>query len=299
MNYLYEAIQPTRLYIKQCPHCGLKYFGKTTNNKIEKYPGSGKVWSRHLKKHRVKPVHLWSSDWYYDTSITRFALKFSRINKIVESKFWANIKDETGLDGGDPGPEGNVKHSNTLNSLKWKETTGKQKSSKQSQTLNDTIWKDTIGKEKSKNQSNTLNDDAWKDTIGKEKIQKYRSTVNDEHWKDTIGREKISKFNETLSGDKLIKRNNNISKTRNDETWKETIGKEAAKKCSDTKQSSLWKETTGVSFANEARRRQNDEEWKRVNFKCCNFCGKNSISPGNYSRWHGKNCKSYDSQSML
>lgn len=99
MDYLYETIQPTRLYIKQCPHCELKYFGKSTTQNIEKYPGSGKVWTRHLKKHKVKPVHLWSSDWYYDTSIIRFALKFSRINKIVESKKWANLKDENGIDG--------------------------------------------------------------------------------------------------------------------------------------------------------------------------------------------------------
>jgi hypothetical protein len=100
MNYLYEAIKPTRLYIKQCPHCGLKYFGKHSGQDIEKYPGGGKYWSRHLKKHEVEPVHLWNSDWYYDTSISRFALKFSHINKIVESDIWANLKLENGLDGG-------------------------------------------------------------------------------------------------------------------------------------------------------------------------------------------------------
>jgi hypothetical protein len=45
-------------------------------------------------------MHLWNSDWYYDTSISRFALKFSHINKIVESKRWANLKEENGLEGG-------------------------------------------------------------------------------------------------------------------------------------------------------------------------------------------------------
>lgn len=100
MTYLYEALkEPTRLYIKQCPHCGLKYFGKTVSQNIEKYPGSGKKWKRHLKKHDVQPLHLWNSDWYYDTSIKRFALKFSRINKIVESKIWANLVEEDGIDG--------------------------------------------------------------------------------------------------------------------------------------------------------------------------------------------------------
>lgn len=100
MNYLLETIEPTRLYIKKCSHCGLKYFGKTKSQNIEKYTGSGSKWNNHLKKHDAKSIHLWNSDWYYDTSITRFALKFSKINKIVESNEWANLKNEDGLDGG-------------------------------------------------------------------------------------------------------------------------------------------------------------------------------------------------------
>lgn len=100
MNYLYEAIEPTRLYIKQCSHCNLKYFGKTKTKYIESYPGSGEYWSTHLEKHKSESIHLWNSDWYHDTSISRFALKFSKLNKIVESKYWANLKDENGLDGG-------------------------------------------------------------------------------------------------------------------------------------------------------------------------------------------------------
>lgn len=101
MTYLYEALpKPTRLYIKQCPHCGLKYFGQSATETIEDYHGSGKRWKKHLKKHKVSPIHLWNSDWYYDTSIKRFAVRFSKINKIVESKKWANLKDENGLDGG-------------------------------------------------------------------------------------------------------------------------------------------------------------------------------------------------------
>jgi len=99
MNYLYEALEkPARLYIKQCPHCGLKYFGKSVRNDIANYQGSGKKVGSHLKKHNVLPIHLWNSNWYYDTSITKFALKFSRINKIVESDLWANMIEETGID---------------------------------------------------------------------------------------------------------------------------------------------------------------------------------------------------------
>jgi hypothetical protein len=102
MTYLYEELKsPTRLYIKQCSHCELKYFGKSTSKDIENYPGSGKKWKNHLQKHNAKSNHLWHSDWYHDNSISKFALRFSLMNKIVESNKWANLTEENGLDGGD------------------------------------------------------------------------------------------------------------------------------------------------------------------------------------------------------
>ena len=101
MVYLYEALKkPTRLYIKQCSHCGLKYFGKSTRRDLETYRGSGTRWNVHLKKHRAKAIHLWNSEWYSDTSIVNFARKFSIMNKIVESNTWANLRIEDGLEGG-------------------------------------------------------------------------------------------------------------------------------------------------------------------------------------------------------
>ena len=101
MAYLCEDLQsPARLYIKQCSHCELKYFGKTIRKSIEDYQGSGKKWNNHLKKHNSVAIHLWNSKWYYDTSITRFATKFSKINNIMGSDIWANLKEENGLDGG-------------------------------------------------------------------------------------------------------------------------------------------------------------------------------------------------------
>ena len=102
MNYLYEALpKPTRLYIKRCSHCDLKYFGKYSGKNIEKYTGSGTYWTRHLNKYNANQIHLWNSDWYHNTSIVRFALKFSHINKIRESKHWANQINEDGLGGWD------------------------------------------------------------------------------------------------------------------------------------------------------------------------------------------------------
>jgi hypothetical protein len=127
MTYLYKVLDtPTRLYVKKCSHCELKYFGKTIAEDIESYKGSGVYWQRHLKKHNAKSIHLWNSDWYYDTSIVSFATKFSNINKITESEEWANIAIENGIDGGYLGPAVVNKMKSTKNSKDWKETVGRE-----------------------------------------------------------------------------------------------------------------------------------------------------------------------------
>lgn len=275
MNYLYEAIQPTRLYIKQCSHCKLKYFGKTVSSDIESYPGSGAYWSAHLEKHNAKPIHLWNSEWYYDKSITRFALKFSKINKIVESDSWANLKEEDGLDGGGPGELGKIKLSETRRSKEWKENIGIKAAKKCSDTKMSTEWKLLVGNEAAKKCSITQNDPVWKATVGKEKVRKDLEKKYDPIWKATVG--KSAKEKELA--------------TKNDPIWKENVGVLAAKKCSDTKNSSKWKETKGKVAAQKLSEKQNSAEWKAANFKCCEVCGKKDISPGNYNRWHGTNCR--------
>ena len=80
------------------------YFGKTTKPDPYKYHGSGTYWTRHIKKHgKEHIITLWVSDLYFDTSITKYALHFSYENAIVESKDWANLIPENGLDGTVPG----------------------------------------------------------------------------------------------------------------------------------------------------------------------------------------------------
>lgn len=96
------TIYPTYLYIKQHSVTGLKYFGKTTNTYPYKYNGSGKHWKSHIKKHGKEHIKtLWVSEPYIDSDIiSKFALSFSKDNNIVESKEWANLIEENGLDGG-------------------------------------------------------------------------------------------------------------------------------------------------------------------------------------------------------
>jgi len=89
-----------RLYVKTHKTTGLKYLGQTTKKDPYSYPGSGKLWKRHLKKH----------GYDYDTEILHECktkqeleekgLYYSDLCNVVASKEWANLKPETG-DGGD------------------------------------------------------------------------------------------------------------------------------------------------------------------------------------------------------
>ena len=88
------------LYIKTHQTTGLKYFGKTTNKNPHKYRGSGKYWKRHLKKYG-NLVDTEILGYYTEDEVEPIALKFSKDNNIVESKEWANLIEENGLNGGD------------------------------------------------------------------------------------------------------------------------------------------------------------------------------------------------------
>jgi hypothetical protein len=283
MKYLYEALdKPTRLYIKQCPHCGLKYFGKTIVEDIENYSGSGVYWTRHLEKHRVEPVHLWNSDWYYDTKIKKFAGKFSQMNKIVESKQWANLAEENGIQGGNLGTEVHKKAAKsikkTLNNPEWKETKGKERSKKLSNLQNDPQWKESIGKESHEKRLITISDPIWKETVGREvakkKFKSLKMTYSNPEWIETVRKERDEK----------------ISSTMNSLEWKETTGETARQSQIKTKNNPQWKETIGKASRKKRADTMNNIEWKEAHSVTCEYCGI-TCTPWNFKRWHGENCK--------
>ena len=53
------------LYVKQCNHCNLKYFGKTVKPTVEKYFGSGHHWRRHIKMHGKEHI-ITTNIWEFD-----------------------------------------------------------------------------------------------------------------------------------------------------------------------------------------------------------------------------------------
>ncbi len=94
-------MKPTYLYIKKHSVTGLKYFGKTYKKDPEKYLGSGKYWKKHIKKHGEEFVTtIWYKLFSDEQELINYANNFSEKNNIVESKDWANLKTENGLDGG-------------------------------------------------------------------------------------------------------------------------------------------------------------------------------------------------------
>jgi hypothetical protein len=312
MTYLYEELlAPTRLYIKQCSHCDLKYFGKTILEDIQSYEGSGIRWQRHLKKHNAESVHLWNSDWYYDTSIVRFATKFSNINKIVESKNWANLAIENGIDGGYLGEYASTRISEGVKRVRsnpeWKDTVGKEATRKatgaRNKTMSNPEWKDTVGKESTRKRLETMSNEEWKETVGKRRNSKAASSISkkrlDPEWKDTVGKESTRKRLETVKDPSWQETvgaaaREKISKTRSDPNWKETIGKEAKEKELRTKSSTDWKNTVGKQAAIKCGETQKSNEWKLENHKVCPYCFKGPFAPGMFSRWHDKNCKEYN-----
>ena len=86
------------LYLKTHNKTGLKYLGKTIRDP-NTYHGSGLYWKRHLKEHGLNIntqilLATENKDEFKETAIF-----FSRLFNIVESKEWANFREETGHGG--------------------------------------------------------------------------------------------------------------------------------------------------------------------------------------------------------
>lgn len=91
------------LYVKRHTKTGLLYFGKTTKKDPYKYTGSGKYWLNHITKHGKEYVDtVWLMEFTNVEECCSYAEQFSTENDIANSSSWANLKPETGLDGGSP-----------------------------------------------------------------------------------------------------------------------------------------------------------------------------------------------------
>lgn len=113
------------LYVKTHRITNLKYLGKTAANDPHKYPGSGVYWTNHLKKHGHDYTTEILRECYTKEEVKDWGLYYSKLWNIVESKEWANLKEECG----DGGHMGRTWTPDELNIFREKQR-GKSKSSK-------------------------------------------------------------------------------------------------------------------------------------------------------------------------
>lgn len=102
-QYQVDNFKPTFLYLKRHKDTKLLYFGKTVRTDPIKYNGSGKYWKNHLKKYGKNVETIWYKKFYDIYELIDFALAFSEIFDITNSELFANLCEENGLNGGDPG----------------------------------------------------------------------------------------------------------------------------------------------------------------------------------------------------
>ena len=88
------------LMIKTHNKTGLKYLCKCTNKDPYKYKGSGVYWKRHLKEHGldIKTEVIFQTEDLDE--FNHVCLKYSKEFNVKDSSEWANLIEETGLDGG-------------------------------------------------------------------------------------------------------------------------------------------------------------------------------------------------------
>lgn len=173
------------LYIKTSP-LGLKYLGKTTKDPFT-YLGSGKIWKRHVKKHSLTMNDI-KTEIVFETNnvdeLIKKGVELSNLYNVVESKEWANLREECG-DGGNTSKFidflnpvfHNPNRSKHLNEWLYRVTEEERK-----KILRERISKVDFKERTRKTKENT-NWDSWKESIKKRKTD-YSKFLNGVHEKN-------------------------------------------------------------------------------------------------------------------
>ena len=123
------------LYKKTHNKTGLNYLGKTTQDPFT-YKGSGKRWGNHINKHGYDVTTEILRECQTNEEVKEWGLYYSALWNVVESRDWANLKEEYG-DGGGIRGEGNgmfgKTHSDEVKQLLSSLSKGKPKSSEHNQ----------------------------------------------------------------------------------------------------------------------------------------------------------------------
>lgn len=173
------------LYIKTSP-LGLKYLGKTTKDPIT-YLGSGKIWKRHIKKHSLTMDDI-KTEIVFETNdvdeLIKKGIELSNLYNIVESKEWANLREETG-DGGNTSKFidfSNPVFHNPNRSKHLNEWLKNVSEDERKQILRERIAKVDFNERDKKTKENT-DWDSWRESIKNRKTD-YSKFLNDIHEKN-------------------------------------------------------------------------------------------------------------------
>lgn len=176
---IYGDFTPTYLYIKQHSVTGLMYFGKTTKSDPIKYLGSGVHWQRHIKKHGLEHVvTLWYELFTNRDELIQFATQFSKSMNIVESTSWANLCEETGIDG--PVGYSHTLHAKVLISLASKGRVVSSKTREKLSIIHQGTTQSDITKEKIRqaNKDKVISD-ITRQNMSKPKTNSHKISISD------------------------------------------------------------------------------------------------------------------------
>lgn len=173
------------LYIKTSP-LGLKYLGKTTKDPIT-YLGSGKIWKRHIKKYSLTMDDI-KTEIVFETNdvdeLIKKGIELSNLYNVVESKEWANLREETG-DGGNTSKFidfSNPVFHNPNRSKHLNEWLKNVSEDERKQILRERVAKVDFNERDKKTKENT-DWDSWRESIKNRKTD-YSKFLNDIHEKN-------------------------------------------------------------------------------------------------------------------
>lgn len=87
------------LYVKTHRVTGLKYLGKTISTDPYSYPGSGIDWAKHLYEFGNFVDTEILKECQTEEELRHWGKHYSALWNVVESKEWANLKEEDGCGG--------------------------------------------------------------------------------------------------------------------------------------------------------------------------------------------------------
>jgi len=165
-----------KLYLKVHRDTRKMYLGYTTKEDINRYPGSGTYWKKHIKKHgnNVKTILLFQTESMDD--LKHEGIYYSKKWNILESDRFANLKTEEGVSGS-YSKETRKKMSENFNhdAERWPEERRRQQG-KMTQERNKKLWADKDhAKKRGENISKSLKGVKRKPRT--EEFKKYMSEI--------------------------------------------------------------------------------------------------------------------------